>query len=298
MQYLLLALIGISILSIILLSYARLKDIPIQIDSVLYEDEELKIRTPYSIIQTIGNYISYYIFLIERVLLLVKRKINRIFGLKKEKTRGFSFDSDFYPLWPSFGKWQDLNKPSAATFNAGPAYRPLTKEITLTGSINLPTRAYVGDTYIVNLELLPEFIGGYTPTPKMEIKHDESGTVSITLGWESMDRWLHIRLIGVGIKITPLDSETQNLFQGVCSYSWGCSFVSSGLHTIALRCTLSSSYNSGSLSCSKAGLNHSIKVVQFDHLTSRQIKVIAGFTAAISTLLSIILGLNGLGVLP
>ncbi len=291
MIYIFISLLLISTLSITFFFYIQIKYIPIQIKSVLYEDENLDIKIPTSLIQSIGDRLAYFLFLIERFLLLLKRKIINIFSKRTKRRHGIDFD--LFHLWPSFARWIDSHKLKGMALHS-PAFTYPTQEFFLTGSLHLPKRAYVGDTCIITLDLFPEFINGDTPKPKIEIKNDDDGNISIVLGWEKSHRWLHIQLIGVGITIKPLDSEAQDIYQKVCSYSWGCLFERSGFHTIALRCALTSSYDGGSFGQSKTGINHTVKVVQFDHMTSRQIKIFAGVFGIISTILTILIGIQKL----
>lgn len=290
MIYLICLLILVAIISFVIYYYVLVSIAPIQIKSVLYEKGDLSIIPHTTIIENVGNHIVYTFFLFEKLFEFIKSKF--------VKTRDWftKYETDD-PLWPSFYKWIESRREKARPIIARQGYSPLSEEFFLTGSMKLPKRAYVGDSCIIELFLYPEYKFGRTSKPELKLKRNKDGNVGISLNWDNISRYLHIRLIGIGVDVTPIENEIQVLKHGVSYFSWGCEFAKSGIHSIALRCSLTTIYEISGADDNPSAINHTIKVVQFDHLTLRQVKILAAIGGIISILLSLALGLKQLGII-
>jgi len=122
---------------------------------------------------------------------------------------------------------------------AGPGYLPPFEYVHLVGTMRLPKRSYVNDTCIVQLAMLPELSYARNMPAQLSVSMQEGGAL-IRAEWESNHCALEIKLIGIGVDVTPLGPELQkgpSLF-----YSWGCSFPHSGLQTLAIRTGLYRAY--------------------------------------------------------
>lgn len=149
--------------------------------------------------------------------------------------------------------------------------------------MKLPKRVYVNDSCVVELSLVPELRYLSNVSSKLSLVNKEDGGVLIRADWNTHSKSLEIKLTGVGIDVTPLDPELQS--GESVFFSWGCAFPHSGLQTLVFRINLY--YHNGS---AISRIVHTVKVVQLDHLTSRQIRVFASVAAVlgvISTLLGI-----------
>jgi hypothetical protein len=186
-------------------------------------------------------------------------------------------------FWNSFDYWlAERNRPLPRSFAQYGGAAPRA-EYFLSGSIRLPNRACVGDSTIVNLELLPEFTEGETPHPDNALSKDKEGNLAISVKWNDRGQLLLIRLIGVGIEVSPVTPEKIEFKRGgAISFAWGCSFTKSGNHMLALRCS-GSEESDGSLGYQRTGINHRVKVVQVDGLTLRQVKIWSALLTILSS---------------
>lgn len=269
----------------------------VQIKSVLYETKDLKVNIQESYIVRLGQHILYFFYLVHSLVSFVKERVTYFF---KKTSRDLSRHYYHYiDLWKSFDEWLETSfKLRTALGMSDVVSIPSPPEnIFLTGSMKLPKSAYVDNSCIIELDLLPEFKDfGEILKSKLILNQGENGDVNISIHWENRNRMLNIALIGIGIEVKPILSETKELGHGVYRFSWGCHFTKSGFHSLALRVKLSASGTDTIWSQSETSYNHTVKVVHFFRLTFRQVKVITAISCLISTILALILSLKELGI--
>ena len=154
--------------------------------------------------------------------------------------------------------------------------------------MRLPFRAYINNSFILTLTLLP-VVRFEDNLPKVSLERS-SDKLAILVYWEGDNTYLEVQLVGVGIEVKSLEpgSQTGNsLF-----YSWGCFFPNSGIQTLYIRMKLC--HGQGDIT---QRLSHKVKVVQFDHMTINQIRFIAGVVGFVGTVLGICVALKKLEIL-
>lgn len=278
--------------------FACKKNAFVKIDAVLFYNSYLDITIRDSFIERVIMLFEYSSYISRAYISSVKEKIREKVAQKKEKDDFGHLFVELLPLW-TFKNWalfeRNKSQDNMGIQCAQVTLSPYTGRISLVGNIILPRRAYVGDSCVISLELVPEFMEKDTPAPKLEMQNSE-GNIIFALSCDDGYRRLHINLIGIGVDITPIESEFQDINSSACSYSWGCHFSSSGEQVLSLRCELVTSYDNGFTTYDKKTLNKKIKVVQFGHMTSRQIKMYAIIGGTISGVLAVIAGLSKLGL--
>jgi hypothetical protein len=289
-----------------LLHHGRLIRTSAEVNCVLFEPVDIELETERTVARKIGNALRYLIYLLDLLfgalrkwIVTVYDKVAVLAGHKPRDRYWFpGFDRELWRrkrFFPSFEEWRyalgrrerELDRLPRA---AGPGYVAPIESVHLVGTIRLPRRAYVDDTCVVELSLLPQLYYSSNRPAKLSVLKRSDEHVLIRAEWEGDSRALEIRLIGVGVDVKPIGPTIQS--QESVFFSWGCAFPHSGLQTLVLSVALYFHHGSA-----QSQLKHTVKVVQVDHLTSRQVRVLGGIAAAIgvaSTLLGI---LKALGVL-
>ena len=255
---------------------------------ILYEPVEIEAEV-LTLATKAGNAIRYVLYLVDgfyshvQTRIRERKRVRRFRGLRSRKK-----------LWqkarvfPSLEQWRRERwwRNQVPQYSSG-VYRPPYPHVKLLGSMKLPTRVYVNSSCIVELSLYPEHTGHEHAEPRFSLEQRGDETVIVSV-WNEEWRDLEIRLVGIGIDIVPIDSEVQS--GSAMHFSWGCTFRHSGIQTLALRTRVR--FHMG---WNSYGLNHTVRVVQLDHLTTRQIRILAGVLGFISTAIGVAVGLDSLG---
>ncbi len=167
------------------------------------------------------------------------------------------------------------------------------RRVEYVGEAALPMKVYVGDSHSISINLKPTFGIPQTGAEPLRIQDTKSGklvTVQI-LRDGSLQQFLEIELLAAGLEVGGEKKQRQTLTSQTLSYRWNCYFPNSGNHTLSLILRLVSP--SGTIEL--GAIQHSIKVVKLDHLTQRQVWLIASLAGIVSGGLAIAEVLHQLG---
>jgi hypothetical protein len=161
-------------------------------------------------------------------------------------------------------------------------------------SVRLPEKVYEGDSYEISISLRPNF---WVPSTGGELLHiqDDKSDKSIVVQFSkdsSLEQFLEIELLAAGLVIDGEKKQRQFLTSQTLSYHWNCYFPNSGSHTLSLVLRLASQSDTIEL----GAVQHSVKVFRLDHLTKRQVWLLASLAGIVSGGFAIAETLHQLGV--
>lgn len=167
------------------------------------------------------------------------------------------------------------------------------RRVEYVGEAALPMKVYVGDSHSISINLKPIFGILQTGAEPLRIQDTKSGkSVAVQiLRDDSLQQFLEIELLAAGLEVGGEKKQRQTLISQTLSYRWNCYFPNSGNHTLSLILRLVSP--SGTIEL--GAIQHSIKVVKLDHLTQRQVWLIASLAGIVSGGLAIAEVLHQLG---
>ena len=148
------------------------------------------------------------------------------------------------------------------------------------GLISLPEKVYENDSQNISIDLRPAFDIQSLAGEHLRIRNVRIGK-SITLSFEqqdSQDHFLEVEFLGAGISIDGEKKQRQKAASKNLVFKWNCYFGNSGDHIVDLTfrvVTLNDMIELGSI-------QHKVKVVKLDHLTQRQVWILAALAATIS----------------
>nr|QNO50568.1 hypothetical protein HGEBJNHG_00043 [Methanosarcinales archaeon ANME-2c ERB4] len=162
------------------------------------------------------------------------------------------------------------------------------------GEAVLPKKVYAGDSHSISINLNPAFWIPPTGTEPLRIQDTRSGKSIVVqiLRDSSLEQFLEIELLAAGLTVDGEKKQRQPLTSQPLPYCWNCHFPNSGDHRLSLILRLVSS--SGTIELGV--IPHSIKVVKLDHLTQRQVWIMASLAGIVSGGLAIAEVLHQLGV--
>jgi hypothetical protein len=169
----------------------------------------------------------------------------------------------------------------------------LYRRIEYSGEATVPKKVYLGDSRNISVALRPTL---WIPTVHTESFHSqdtESGHSVIlqALKDSNLEQFLEVELLAAGVSVDGEKKQHHPLTSQILSYRWNCYFPNSGNHALALAfrvVSLSGSIEVGTI-------QHTIKVVKLDHLTQRQVWILASLAGIVSGGLTIAEVLHKLG---
>jgi len=162
------------------------------------------------------------------------------------------------------------------------------------GEATLPRKVYEGDSQTISINLKPTFWIPQTSGESLRIQDTKSGkSVAVQIPQNgSLQQFLEIELLAAGLTVAGEKKQQQRLAFQTLSYHWNCYFQNSGNHTVSLVLRLVSV----SATIEIGAIQHSIKVVKLDHLTQRQVWLVASLAGIVSGGFAIAEVLHQLGV--
>lgn len=306
--YVLIVAIALFLTSFWLFYHSHLEHKSAKINCIIFKPTNIQIELEPTLARKVGNGFRYLLYLFDLLAKTIHHKVERVYnkikeflglkslgkfrryiGLRRELWRKKNF-------FPSFKDWvykleREEREFARMPHAASPHYVPPVGAVHLIGTMKLPKRIYANDACVIELSFIPELTYFNNVSPKLSVVHrKDDGGVLICADWNSQRKHLEVKLIGVGINVTPLDPEIQS--GDSVYFSWGCAFPNSGLQTLVFQINLHlhlQSYNTR--------LIHTVKVVQLDHLTSRQIRVLASITAILGVISTTLGILKAFGIL-
>ena len=159
------------------------------------------------------------------------------------------------------------------------------------GDCSMLSQVYKDDSHNITVRLVPLF-GAEDFGEVFQTEETESGA-SVKLKVERVPgtpQFLEVELLAAGIKVAGKTLQRHSILDPNLSFVWNCSFPTSGNHSIALVFRVVSDSKTVDLGT----VEHSIKVVQVDGLTQRQVLLVVVALGGVS-LISGILGIVKLG---
>ena len=140
------------------------------------------------------------------------------------------------------------------------------------GSVCIPRRVYEGDSHVFSLELVPHVSYHFDKNPTVELDNDKD-KLSLTISWHK-ECSLKVSLVSPAMAVKNIEKEQQSLGIKSLSFGWHCYFPNSGDHIVVIAVDLYGKPGEESFH-QKHRVERRIKVVRIDHLTKRQVWVLA-----------------------
>lgn len=164
------------------------------------------------------------------------------------------------------------------------------QSVTYVGVTHLPRKVYVDDSLPISVTLREgSFYHKQPPDESMPNALSIERRFSLLLvRGVGVESFLEVEIQAAGFKIDGEKTQRQSLRENMLTFSWSCAFPTSGRHTLTLWFkAVGPSWNS-----QVHKLEHTFKVVQFDHFTKREVQVyifpIAAVLGAVFTLLQVL----------
>ena len=163
-----------------------------------------------------------------------------------------------------------------------------------TGELKMPRKVYMDDSHSISINLKPTFeISPNDDIPLFILNSMSCEPIVMQIPMNSSsEQFIEIELLASGFTIDGEKKQRQSLTSQTLSYYWNCYFPNSADHTLSLILRLVST--SGTIPI--GDIQHTIKVVKLDHLTQRQIRLMALLASIISGGFAIAEILHRLGV--
>jgi hypothetical protein len=162
------------------------------------------------------------------------------------------------------------------------------------GEAKLPRKVYEGDSQSIFVNLKPKSRIPSVDAGPVHIQDTERGR-SIDLHIEQDARsqqFLEIEFLAAGVEVDGERRLRQELASPSLSYHWSCYFPNSGNHALTLILRLVRP----SATIELGTIEHRVRVVKLDHLTKRQVWLLAALAGIVSGGLAVAEALHRLGV--
>jgi hypothetical protein len=161
------------------------------------------------------------------------------------------------------------------------------------GSSQIPLKVYQGNSHNITLNLYPstrQFLDN-----NISVKAQRQGDrVNLTLTTSSKENeFLEIEIIAAGFSVDGDKKQKQLLTADSLKYQWNCFFEKSGTHAFAFVFRV---VNTSNVSLQIGRVEQTIKVAQIDHLTQRQVWILATSAGILSGILTLAEILKNLGL--
>jgi hypothetical protein len=161
------------------------------------------------------------------------------------------------------------------------------------GLANIPLKVYQGDSYNIILNL---HLGIRTPTSGVEkVNVNRQGDkINLTVTASGTTKqYLEVEMMAAGFIVAGELKQKQPLFSNSLQYQWNCFFEKSGTHSFALVFRV---VENPDFVSHVGRVEQTIKVAQIDHLTQRQVLVLATSAGILSGVLTLAEILKNLGI--
>lgn len=164
------------------------------------------------------------------------------------------------------------------------------------GWARIPMKVYEGDSYNITIDLRPSKRG--TSANRISVrfrKAEDRNDISVdlkVLQHSGRQEYLELEILAAGFAIEGDRKQRQALDAASLYYQWNCFFENSGCHTFALAFRVISDSSVQEI----GHVEQSVKVVKIDHLTQRQVWVLATAAGIISGSLAILEVVKALGL--
>jgi len=163
------------------------------------------------------------------------------------------------------------------------------------GNALIPQKVYESDSKNIKIDLHPTDDVKQPEQSPLQFRVSDDG-LSLTLNIPAKinsEAQLEFELIGAGFEIGGEKKQRQSLAGQHLHYQWSCYFPNSGSHAFIIVARLINTRETTEL----GRLERTITVAQLDHLTKRQVLILATLAGVVSGGLAIFEVLHNLGVL-
>jgi len=163
------------------------------------------------------------------------------------------------------------------------------------GVAKFPKKVYEGDSVNISVELIQKLASLKEDNlESFNTKKTQDGlSISLKITTESSDaEFLELELVAAGFTISGERIQRQSLTTNNLNYRWNCLFKNSGVHSYAIRFKTISPSKTKEVGV----IENKLRVVKLDHLTQRQVWILATFSGFISGGLAIAEILRNLGL--
>jgi hypothetical protein len=159
----------------------------------------------------------------------------------------------------------------------------------------LPKQVYTDDSKNVSVELNQgPFLDEVTSSKILSVGDTESGkpiTLQIQQDYDG-DQFIEIELLAAGVIISGEVKQRQKITVPTLYYRWNCCFKTSGHHEMFLIFRLVNPSDIIELGV----VEHRVRVTKLDHMTQRQVWLIASILTIISGIFGVIQVVSKLGM--
>lgn len=162
------------------------------------------------------------------------------------------------------------------------------------GLANIPLKVYQGDSYNITLNLHPSIRAAINSEGKIRANRQGDDKLNITLSVSgTAKQHLEVEMVAAGFTVAGELKQKQSLLSDTLNYQWNCFFEKSGTHSFALVFRV---VENPDFISHVGRIEQTIKVAQVDHLTQRQVWVLATIAGVLSGVLTLAEILKNLGV--
>lgn len=162
------------------------------------------------------------------------------------------------------------------------------------GLANIPLKVYQGDSYNITLNLRPSVRAATNSEGKIRATRQDDDKLNITLSVSgTAKQHLEVEMIAAGFTVAGELKQKQSLISDTLNYQWNCFFEKSGTHSFAFVFRV---IENPDFISHVGRIEQTIKVAQVDHLTQRQVWVLATIAGVLSGVLTLAEILKNLGV--
>jgi hypothetical protein len=168
-------------------------------------------------------------------------------------------------------------------------------ELRYKGLAHIPLKAYAGDSFNITVDLspLPGSSEHLSLIESKRLKDKDEVLLDLNISSPSIGRqeFLELELLAAGFGLEGDKKQRQRLTASRLCYQWNCFFENSGVHDFAIVFRVVSDADIEEV----GRLEQSVKVVKIDHLTQRQVWILATIAGIVSGALAILEVAKGLG---
>jgi hypothetical protein len=161
------------------------------------------------------------------------------------------------------------------------------------GEVDLPKKVYEGDSQRLSIILhnLDKTTLMYNESLTIQEHRDRKLITVQTFSDINVEQFLEVELYAPWMTVDGDKRQRQPLKSQKLSYRWNCYFPNSGDHSLDLVLRQVDDSNTIELGV----VQHAVKVVKFDHMTQRQVWILASLAGIVSGVFAILAALNQLG---
>ncbi len=160
------------------------------------------------------------------------------------------------------------------------------------GSSLIPLKVYQGDSHNITITLQP--IRKQPLENPITVKAQKQGDkVNFALALSNKTEFLEIEMIAAGFSFDGDKKQRQPMIANSLRYQWNCLFEKSGVHIFAFIFRV---IDDSGVTMQIGQVEQTVKVVQIDHLTQRQVWILATSAGILSGALTLAEILKNLGI--